>query len=378
MAGQIGINNFTKNLMRILIDIGHPAHVHLFKNFAWQMAKRGHEFFFTCREKEFEIHLLQKYGFSYKSFGSKIHFRFGKMVGGLWYDYLALVQGLKFKPQLLLSHGSMYAAHAAFFLRKPHISFEDTFNFEQIPFYKPFTKIILTGDYDHPDLGEKNIKYSGYHELAYLHPSVFAPDHDFKLKLNLANKQKLVIVRFISWRATHDSGHAGIADKNKLLAVQRFSEHARVIVSSEDKLAGELLPYQNPYPPEEMHQLIACADLIFGESGTMSSEAAVLGVPAIYLDNKSRLYTQEQERKYGLVFNFSESLSDQKRAIDKGIELLTTAGLKVEWQKRRQKMLHEKIDVTAFLVWFVENYPESSRLMRDQPEIIQKNFIEQS
>ena len=44
--------------MRILIDIGHPAHVHLFKNFAWQMQEKGHKVLFTCREKEFEIDLL--------------------------------------------------------------------------------------------------------------------------------------------------------------------------------------------------------------------------------------------------------------------------------------------------------------------------------
>jgi hypothetical protein len=36
-------------------------------------------------------------------------------------------------------------------------------------------------------------------------------------------------------------------------------------------------------------------------------------------------------------------------------------------------MLSEKIDVTAFLVWFIENYPESVTVMRQNPDY-QYNF----
>jgi len=49
-------------------------------------------------------------------------------------------------------------------------------------------------------------------------------------------------------------------------------------------------------------------------------------------------------------------------------ELLSMRNLKQEWQKRRQKMLADKIDVTAFLVWFVENYPESVNIMKKNPD----------
>ena len=31
-------------------------------------------------------------------------------------------------------------------------------------------------------------------------------------------------------------------------------------------------------------------------------------------------------------------------------------------------MLSEKIDVTAFMVWFVENYPESVEIMKKNPD----------
>ena len=44
-----------------------------------------------------------------------------------------------------------------------------------------------------------------------------------------------------------------------------------------------------------------------------------------------RGYTDEEDKKYGLVFNFTESQEDQRLSIEKGIELLTTPGLRQVW-----------------------------------------------
>ena len=49
-------------------------------------------------------------------------------------------------------------------------------------------------------------------------------------------------------------------------------------------------------------------------------------------------------------------------------ELLAVPNLKEEWQMRRQRMLSEKIDYSRFLEWFVENYPESRKIMLDDPD----------
>jgi len=65
------------------------------------------------------------------------------------------------------------------------------------------------------------------------------------------------------------------------------------------------------------------------------------------------------------VFNYSASVADQEKSIQKGIELLQQPNLKKEWKEKSEKMLAEKIDVTAFLVWFVENYPESVKIMKE-------------
>jgi uncharacterized protein len=124
--------------------------------------------------------------------------------------------------------------------------------------------------------------------------------------------------------------------ENKVKAVKEFSRYARVFISSESPLPDKLQSnITSRFPLSCMHHAIAYASLVFGESATMASEAAMLGTPAIYLDNTGRLYSQEQEEEYGLVFNYTESEQDQQRAIAKGVELLTTHGIKEQWQQKR-------------------------------------------
>ena len=353
--------------MNILIDINHPAHVHLFRNFANEMQNKGNDIFFTCREKEFEISLLKNYNLNFKSFGKKYDSTLSKLLGLIKFDIKEFFEGLRFKPDILLSHGSIYAAHASFILRKPHISLEDTFNFEQVRLYSPFTDVILTGDYEHPALGKNEIRYAGYHELAYLYPNYFTPDKSILNQLGIKENERYVIIRFVAWNATHDVGHKGINHKNKLHAINEFAKYAKVFISSEGELPAELENYKINITPAKMHDALAFASLLWAESFTMPAECAILGVPSIINHNTKSFYLYEQEKKYGLCFNFTESEEDQTKAIKKGIELLKDKEIKEEWQTRRKRMLKDKIDVTAFLVWFVENYPDSVKVMRENP-----------
>ena len=96
----------------------------------------------------------------------------------------------------------------------------------------------------------------------------------------------------------------------------------------------------------------------------MASECAVLGTPAIYINSLEVGYCTEEEKKYNLIFGYRNSAG----VLEKAIELLETPNLKEVFQTRRQKMLVDKIDVTAFLVWFVENYPESKKIMKENPD----------
>jgi len=66
--------------MKILLDIGHPAHVHYFKNFIKIMEDKGHQFLITSRNKEIEHHLLKQYKIAFKSRGKGKNSLIGKAI----------------------------------------------------------------------------------------------------------------------------------------------------------------------------------------------------------------------------------------------------------------------------------------------------------
>ena len=210
--------------MRVLIDISHPAHVHLFRNFAKVMIAKGHHVHFTVRSKEHEVDLLEAEKLSYSDFGK----HYGSVPGKFWglfrFTWMIVLFSFRFKPDLYLSHGSFYAAWASWFFRKPHISLEDTGNWEQVRLYLPFTKAVLTSSSFPHKYGYRQFFYDGYHELAYLHPAYFTPDAKIRNELSVRDDEKYFILRFVAWDASHDMGQKRVSFSDKKRLINILSE----------------------------------------------------------------------------------------------------------------------------------------------------------
>ena len=201
-------------------------------------------------------------------------------------------------------------------------------------------------------------------ELAYLHPKYFKPNNNAHKILGIKEGEPYVIIRFVNWLANHDLGHSGISMKSKIKAVKEFGKYAKVFITSEKELPEELEDYRIKIEPHLMHEVMSSAKLLYGESATMASESAVLGVPAIFIDNDGRCYTDEEEQRYGIVFNFNEHDEDVERSIKKGIEILRADK---SYSENRDKILRDKISFTDYLYWVVNEYPESiSKLKEDK------------
>jgi hypothetical protein len=358
--------------MKVLIDIGHPADVHLFKNLAWILEKKGHKILFTTKDKECCVYLLGKYGFDYIILGKFFPGFLGKIKCLPWFTLKTLNIARKFKPDLLLSHGSISLAFVSRLIGKNHISMEDTGNLEQIFLYWPFAKVILSPESLRLNLGRKHIKYKGYHELAYLHPKYFNPDRHVLDILGVKDNEKFVILRFSAHAATHDFRYHGIPLKFRIKCVEEFSRYAKVFISSEANIDTHLEKFKIIIPPEKMHDAFYYASLVYSEGAKSASEASVLGTPAIYVYFKCCDYIADQ-KKYGNIFSFTNKIDDIEKSIQKGVGLLNESDAKAHHSTKRNQIVNDNIDLTAFMVWFITAYPESSLIMKQRPDY-QYNF----
>lgn len=354
--------------MNVLLVTGHPAQVHNFRHLRSELLSKGHQVFWLASDKDISKYLLQCYDINYSLLGKPGKSIFSKFITLIKNSFFVMNFIKRNKITMVCSRVSPYVSLACFFLRVPHIALTDT---ETAGFYdKIFGRLVsalFTAKSFKRQLRSDQIRYDGNIELFYLHPNRFKPSDNAHRLLGIDHGTPFVVLRFVSWDAYHDKGLNGFSDENKMKAAQEFSKYARVFITSEKELPPALEEYRIKIPPERMHDILASATLFFGESATMASESAVLGTPGIFLDNVGRGYTDE-ESQFGLVFNFKSDLTAQQNAIKKGIELLKCEGLKSEIEGNLQKFMETKIDMTAFMVWFIENFPESNRIMQENPD----------
>ena len=354
--------------MNIIFDINHPAHVHLYRNVYKMLVEKGHEVLVVVKEIPSAMKLLDLYGIPYVSIGKKDDALGKKGLDQLAFDkrLLKIVR----KHQIDLGVGSsINIPHVSKLSRIKSIILDDDDDEVEPLFVKfghPFADVILS-PIDTPRRSKKTVYVNAYHELAYLHPNRFKPDPSVLKDAGVEEEEAYFILRFNAFKAHHDVGVVGLTIENKRRLVDYLCSKGKVFITTERDIDDEFKPYQLKVSPEKAHSLIYYATMLVGDSQTMTSEAAVLGTPAIRCNTfVGRIhYLEEEEHKYGLTYGFRPDHSEEM--FQKIEELLSMPDLKVEWQRRRQKMLSEKIDYASFLTWFIENYPDSQKLMKDDP-----------
>ena len=336
--------------MKILIDILHPAHVHIFHYFVKEMEKRGHEIILTARKKDVALQLLDKFGIKYRVISA-----LGKKKIDLARELITRTAKLRKivkeeKPDLLMGCMGPSISVVGKLTNTPALVFYNNESAKLVNsfVYKLATKYITSSSYEE-NAGKNHITHKSYHELAYLHPEYFTPDSSILEEVGLVG-QKFFIVRFVSFASSHDFGVTGLTDKLRMCKL--LEQYGRVVITSEKELPPEFDKYRISISPEKLHDLVGFAEMCVGESATLAAEAAVLGVPAVYIASSFRGYTNELEKDYGLVYNFK----NQPEGEAKIKELLNTPNLKEEWRRRCDTMLSDKSPMTSWVVDYVEEY----------------------
>lgn len=333
--------------MNLLIDLQHPAHLHFFRHLIIKLKKEGHSVLVTGRDKDILIELSQKLSIDVEFFG-RAEKGFYNLAKELLYRDCKLFKIIKkFKPDAMMAIAGTFISPLGKLLGIPTYVFYDTEHatLSNLIAY-PFATCIYVPQCYNKQIRWNHVRYNGYHELAYLHPHYFKADDSILKEVGVEKGELFSIVRFVSWGAAHDIGLKGLNFESKLMIVNKLREYGKVFISSEGDLPDELKKYEFKLSVEKIHDLMNFASLVFGESATMASEASMMGVPSIYLDEIGRGYTNEQEKDYGIVFNYNP---DQvEKAKDKAISILSKYDRNY-WKNIGEKIISEKIDVTEML-----------------------------
>lgn len=271
--------------MRILIEIGHPAHVHFFRRAIARLQRSGHRLVVLTRNKDITNQLLDEMGITYHCLSRPARGKWRMGMELLWRWLATTYYLLRYRIDRAVSISGITTGLPARLCGVPNAVFTDTEDANLSNYIAfPFATRIYTPEFFLKDLGSKQQRYAGLHELAYLQHFDFAAAALRRMKLGLP--PRYFIIRLIANDALHDSDIQGIrvADVERL--IQHLSSHGRVYVTSEGAPHPRLAPYRLQTPLVDIHAVLEGATLFIGESPTMAVESSLLGTPAFLLSQR--------------------------------------------------------------------------------------------
>lgn len=346
--------------MNILIDIGHPGHVHLLRNAATELESRGHRVFYSVRQIPVAIRLMEHYRMTpWVDLGGKKDSLWGKAMTVAHQDLQLLRFVRRNHIDVGLSSG-LVLSHVSRLTRMKSIMFDDDDDVAEplvARFGHPLSDAVFTPDCIHRK-SKQAVYYPGTHELAYLHPNRFTPDPTVLQRAGIQPGERFFVMRFVALKGHHDIGQQGLTFSQKQALVELLKPYGRVIITSERAVENEFEQYRMPVPPWDIHSLIAYSSLFLGDSQTMTSEAAVLGVPALKCNTfAGRLSVPNMlEQRYGLCNAFLPGEFDHMYGMAESLLQRDSDEVRAEWRQKRERLLNETVDVTAFFVNEIEKY----------------------
>jgi len=342
--------------MNVLISISHPAWAHQFHNIIDILKKRGHKVKVLVIKKDKNWEILDQYGIEYTIVGNttgkgKIDKAFILLIT----TFRHLVEAIKFKTDVLIGRPSPMMAITAFLIGKKNIVYCDTErSVESLFFSKLLSYKILTPMMYRKDLGKKQMRVETFKELFYLHPNYFKPNPEDVRLAGLKPGEKFSFVRFVAWHASHDLGHRGFTNEQKMEIIKHLEKYGKVILSSEEELPSEFDKYIKKIPHTKIHSVMSQAQLFVGDGLTMAFECNVMGVHAIFTSELTSGAGDEMEQKYGLLYSIEDRehmVEKTKKEID---ELLSQKNLKEIGKEKQKKLLEDKKDFNQWWVDYLE------------------------
>lgn len=353
--------------MKVLFMISHPAHFHMFRYTIDNLQQHGHEVVSVIRPKDVLEQLCIDANLPYYKVKNRPK-KWGMIGLGL-----ALIEKImevlritrKEKPNLLVGSDGVLA-YVGKMCNVPSFEFfEDDYDIIKLyakMFFPFYSNVVCPHVCDAGKWNTKKIGYAGYQKLTYLHPNYFTPDKKVVEKYFSVDESPYFIIRFAKLSAHHDVGVNGFSQEVAQQVINKLKQHGRVFITSEAPLPQEFEQYRLRINPLDIHHLLAFASLYIGDSQSMAVEACMLGTPCLrfndFVGKKKISVLEELEHVYQLTNGISSH--DAEQLYSKVEEILTMPDARAIYQTRKNKMLADKIDVTKYWTWFIENYPQSA------------------
>lgn len=338
--------------MRVVFDLAHPAHVHLYRHLIGRVQREGGDVLVLTREKDVTVDLCRAYGIP-----QRVLSRSRPGTAAAAWELLrrtsqVAAAAFRFRPDALVG-SSASIGPVGRLLRRPSFVFTED-DAAVVPLFAkvtyPFcTWIVTPAALGHEAHGPKHLTYPGYHELAYLHPAHFTPDPAVPRSLGLDAGQPYFLVRFVALRGHHDAGAKGLPLDSARRLVRLLAARGRVLISAEGPLLDEFAPHRLALPPEKLHHLLAFAALYAGDSQTMSIEAGVLGIPNLRCNTfVGRLSVLEElDHRHRLTHGFLPDRADEMVALAE-TWLKDLDAVRAETRARREAMLAGAVDLAEW------------------------------
>ena len=339
--------------MKFIFEFNHPKHYYQFKYVMGILREQGHEIKVLARDKDVLLRVLQEEGVEYELFGLHKKNLRDKILGTprLIRNYLKIAR--KWKPDVIVSKASYYGCMVAKLIKAKSVIFPDSEVVKVTNKYVvPLATMVVTPNCFGLDYGKKHRRIGGIFEDCYLAPTVIADKLSDVSQQVKDLKKPYAVLRFVGWYANHDVNNLGLTLDEKKQLIAAIEPHMSVYISSEKELPEDLKKYQLPTAANEIHAVLAGADLYIGDSQTMAAEAALLGAPAIRTNSfvgPNDMTNFKMLESKGLLRN----IKDFDGVLGAAKEMASNSK-KAEWMQRKDQYFETVGDANAQIVeWLV-------------------------
>jgi len=274
--------------MKVHFDITHPAHINLFKHAIQKLHEDSVSVQITAlnRGKLPVILFRELSGTPISIVGERPNTKFGVIWDSNLKRLLELFKVFKREsPDIVVSSGSISATIAARLNGVPSLLILDdpervlATYFQLIGATKAYYPKM---DMDIKYFRKKVSKFNALKQWAYLSPDLFKPNEESLKRYGLTAKE-YIFIREVSTSSLNYSNQ-----DPSLIAYYAsvFPQNTKVVLSLEDKNARHLYPKSwiiLEEPVEDIHSLIYFSQCMVSSGDSMAREAAMMGVPSLYV-----------------------------------------------------------------------------------------------